>query len=94
MEYPLYGPELSNRVEYVGQRGPHGRFSDVQDCRIWRTALREGNYGFTVLGPGTISADAVWTTWTGSDPAAREVIHAGAESVLRLQGAPHPDQCV
>jgi hypothetical protein len=30
--YPFYGPDLSNRVQFAGVRGPHGAFRAVESC--------------------------------------------------------------
>src|SRR5207245_1235143 len=47
-QYPLYGLDLSNRVQYVGHRGPHGEFTVTRSCAEWRARLRRGGYRYVV----------------------------------------------
>jgi hypothetical protein len=37
--YPFYGPDLSNRVQFAGVRGPHGAFRAVRTCDELAAAL-------------------------------------------------------
>ena len=46
--YPLWGLDDSNRVAYMGQRGPHGSFRPITSCWAWRTALNRGHYQYVV----------------------------------------------
>ena len=49
--YPLWGPDDSNHVQYVGARGPHGSFDAIATCRQWREALNNGRYQYVVTTP-------------------------------------------
>jgi hypothetical protein len=97
--YPLWGIDDSNRVVYMGQRGPHGSFRPITSCRAWRTALNRGHYQYVVT-----SANRVFFTtrlvhspevdWTRTDPAARLVLSPNrAIQVFRLSGPLQPDRC-
>jgi hypothetical protein len=97
--YPLWGLDDSNRVGYMGQRGPHGSFRPITSCRAWRTALNRGHYQYVVT-----TARAVFFTtqvvhspevdWTRTDPAARLMFSPNrAIQVFRLTGPLHPDRC-
>jgi hypothetical protein len=97
--YPLWGLDNSNRVEYMGQRGPHGSFRPITTCRAWRTALNRGQYQYVVT-----TARAIFFTtqvvhspevdWTRTDPAARLVLSPSrAIQVFRLTGPLHPNRC-
>ena len=97
--YPLWGLDDSNRVVYMGQRGPDGSFRRITSCRAWRTALNRGHYQYVVT-----TARAVFFTtqvvhspevdWTRTDPAARLVLSPNrAIQVFRLTGPLHPDRC-
>jgi hypothetical protein len=97
--YPLWGLDDSNRVGYMGQRGPHGSFRPITNCRVWRAALNRGHYQYVVT-----TARAVFFTtqvvrspevlWTRTDPAARLVFSPNrAIQVFRLTGPLHPDRC-
>jgi len=50
-QYPLYGPDLSNRVRYIGQRESHGTFATITSCRTFMTAINKGRYGWLVVTP-------------------------------------------
>jgi hypothetical protein len=97
--YPLWGLDDSNRVGYIGRRGPHGSFRPITSCRSWRTALDRGRYQYAVT-----TARAVFFTtkvvhspevdWTRTDSAARLVLSPNkAIQVFRLTGPLHPDRC-
>jgi hypothetical protein len=97
--YPLWGLDDSNRVAYMGQRGPDGSFRPITSCRAWRTALNRGHYQYVVT-----TARAVFFTtrvvhspevdWTRADPAARLVLSPNrAIQVFRLTERLHPDRC-
>jgi hypothetical protein len=97
--YPLWGLDDSNRVAYMGQRGPHGSFRPIPSCRAWRTALNRGHYQYVV----TTARAVTFTTqlehspevdWTRTDPAARLVLSPSwAIQVFRLTGPLYPDRC-
>ena len=97
--YPLWGLDDSNRVGYVGRRGPHGSFRPITSCRAWRTALNRGHYQYVV----TTASRIFFTTqlvhqpeddWTRTDPAARLILSPNrAIQVFRLTGPLHPDRC-
>jgi hypothetical protein len=97
--YPLWGLDDSNRVTYMGQRGPDGSFRPIPSCRAWRTALDRGHYQYVVTTANRI----FFTTrlvrspevdWTRTDPVARLVFSPNrAIQIFRLTGPPHPDGC-
>jgi hypothetical protein len=99
-QYPLYGTDLSNRVEYVGERGPEGSFTPVRSCERWREALDEGGYEYVVTGfrepteeLGTRPDEPREAAWTRDDPAAEEIVHDEDVSVFRLDGPLDPAGC-
>jgi hypothetical protein len=97
--YPVWGLDDSNRVVYMGQRGPHGSFRPITSCRAWRTALDQGQYQYVVTTANRI----FFTTqlmhspegeWTRIDPASKLVLSPNwAIQVFRLTGPLHPDRC-
>jgi hypothetical protein len=97
--YPVWGPDDSNRVAYMGLHGRHGSFRPITTCRAWRTALNRGHYQYVV----TTESRVFFTTelrrtpevdWTRSDPGARLVFSPNpAIQVFRLTGPLHPDRC-
>jgi hypothetical protein len=101
--YPLYGLDSSNRVEYVAVRGPHGSFTPIASCVVWRTAVDAARLRYVVTTPSrdpwhpkhlTPSPEGAWT---GSDPAARVVYSRRALgqpiTVYKLDGPLNPAAC-
>jgi hypothetical protein len=67
-QYPLYGADLSNRVQFVGEELPHGGFAAPSTCRQWRRLLNGGDYDYVIasrdrIEPGkpTYPLSARWT---------------------------------
>jgi Dolichyl-phosphate-mannose-protein mannosyltransferase len=99
-QYPLYGADLSNRVDFVGERGPDGSFTPVRSCEQWRQALNEGDYEYVVTGfrepteeLGTRPEEPREAAWTRDDRAAREIVRDQDVSVFRLEGPLDPAAC-
>jgi hypothetical protein len=101
--YPLWGLDVSNHVQYVGARGPHGSFKAIASCREWRDALNAGRYQYVVTTPARDPwrpkrlAFSPESGWTGSDPAAKLVLSRRARgqpiAVYRIRGRMHPADC-
>ena len=92
--YPLYGLHLSNRVEYVGQRGLHGAFSSIRTCEAFRAAVASGGYDFVVTGPEKWQLEpAPESGWMRSDPRATLVLEAGRRLVFRRAPGPASGPC-
>jgi hypothetical protein len=94
--YPLYGSDLSNRVQYIALRGRHGSFTPITDCATWRHALNVGRYRYVVTTPGrspwqpSLLTPSPEQAWTVRDPAAQPVLVSGAAGqqieVFRIRG--------
>jgi hypothetical protein len=95
-QYPLFGTDLSNRVQFIGAERPHGGFAAPTTCREWRRLLDDGNYDFVVA-----SRDRVEPGKPAYPPAARWTEGPGATVVLRrpptvvfkLSEPPDPSTC-
>jgi hypothetical protein len=94
-QYPLYGKDLSNHVQYVGRPGPDGSFDEVLRCEEWRTALNEGGYDYVLVAPPAAFVDEppAGMTWTDEDPAASVVLRYRGAVLFRLDGDLDPDGC-
>ena len=91
LQYPLYGTDMSNYVQYVGTRGSHGAFKAIRECDAWRRALNAGHYSYVVTGPVPGGAP---DAWTASDHAATLVIRENQVlSLFRLNGRLDPAGC-
>jgi hypothetical protein len=67
-QYPLYGPDLSNEVQFIGEAKPDGGFVAPTSCKSWRRLLNEGDYGYAIASRDRIEPNkplyppaAAWT---------------------------------
>jgi hypothetical protein len=95
-QYPLYGTDLSNRVQYVGVRKPHGGFVAPTTCRQWRRLLNAGHYDYVVatrdrIEPGKppYPRTAAWT----AGPWAETVLARPPTKVYKLTAPLDPSAC-
>ncbi len=94
--YPLYGLDLSNRVQYVAQRGPHGSFTPITTCARWRSQVNSDHLKYIITTPArdpwnpSVLSPSPETRWTATDPAATPVFSERALDqpivVFRLSG--------
>ena len=77
-QYPLYGTDLSNHVQYLGIERSHGGFESPTTCRQYLRLLSEGDYDYVVA-----TRDRIEPGKPPYPPLARWVEHAGAHIVLR-----------
>lgn len=95
-QYVFYGRRLSNRVRYVGAPGPNGAYLPIARCADWFRAVNRGGYDHVVVTPATaVGIDPVpqESIWLSRDPAAREVLRAGAASVFEIERPLDPGRC-
>ena len=98
LQYPLYGEDLSNHVQYVGIDGGDGEFRSVASCTEWRTRLAEDDYDYVVAAPfnypwGASSAYPREARWTETDPTATRIARSGPVAIFRLEGDPDATRC-
>ncbi len=95
-QYPLFGTDLSNHVQYLGLERPHGGFEAPQTCRQYRRLLDEGDYDYVIatrdrLEPGKPLYPPA-ATWT-EGPGARVVLRKPPTVVFKLSGRLDPSAC-
>jgi hypothetical protein len=94
LQYQFYGPDLSNRVQYIGQAGPHGEFSAIGDCGTWRRAVTAAHYQYVVhyFDTGPVAAAAPPSAWTGDDQSAHLIAQSDEPKsrVYRIDGPLDP----
>ena len=95
-QYPLFGTDLSNRVEFVGEERPHGGFVAPSTCRAWRRLLDAGGYDYVVASRDRIEPGkppypetARWT----EGPGATVVLRKPPTVVFKLSGQLDPSTC-
>jgi hypothetical protein len=95
-QYPLFGTDLSNRVEFVGEERPHGGFIVPSTCRSWRRLLDRGGYDYVVAGRDRIepgkSLYPETARWT-EGPGATIVLRKPPTVVFKLNGPLDPSSC-
>lgn len=99
-QYPLYGADLANEVQYIGEPSPNGGYGGIADCTTFRTEVNRGRYELLVVGPlppdGSLqflSGPSPALAWTATDPAATEIGRDSTVAVYRLSGPMHPTSC-
>lgn len=88
-QYPLWGTELSNHVQFAGAQRPHAGFVRASSCAEWRRLINAGDYDYVVasldrIQPGgpSFPREAGWTR----DPNAPVVLRKAPTVVFRING--------
>jgi hypothetical protein len=95
-QYPLFGTDLSNQVQYLGINRPHGGFESPKTCRQYLQLLKEGNYDYVIA-----TKDRLEPGKPPYPPSVKWIAHAGAHPILRkpptvvfeLNGKLSPSAC-
>lgn len=74
LNYPLYGSDLSNDVQFLAKSGPHNTYADIDTCAAWRRAINDGGIQFVVTNRDFAQKVPPAITWTRTDPAAKLVV--------------------
>ncbi|MFL5897664.1 MAG: hypothetical protein ACJ76D_04270 [Solirubrobacterales bacterium] len=97
--YGFYGTDLTNRVVYLGQEGPHGAFNAIPACAGFRTAVNAADLDYLVtapflnfLHPGD-PIPSPESRWLRGDPAVRAILHEGQVTVWKVGGRLDPAGC-
>jgi hypothetical protein len=95
-QYPLYGTDLSNHVQYVGEEQPHGGFTTPTTCPQWRRLLNAGHYDYAVTARDRIEPGKPpypdTARWTES-PQATPILKTPPTVVFKLRGPLDPSAC-
>jgi hypothetical protein len=98
-QYPLFGTDLSNRVQYLGERTAHGGFEAPADCRAFVDLVNAGDYDYLVASRDRIEAgkppfppQAAWVERAGTG-SAEVVLRKPPTVVFRLSGPLDPATC-
>jgi hypothetical protein len=77
-QYPLFGTDLSNHVDFIGIERAHGGFEAPSTCRAWRQELNAGHYDYVVT-----TRDRLEPNKPPYPPQARWTESPGATAILR-----------
>jgi hypothetical protein len=97
--YGFYGTDLSNRVHYLGEDGPHGAFNAIPTCAGFRAAVNAADLDYLVtspylnfLHPGepVPSPEERWLRGSG---AVKPILRSGPVAVWRVNGELDPAAC-
>ncbi len=95
-QYPLFGDDLSNHVQFIGEERPHGGFEPPATCKRWRQLLNEGDYDYAIttwdrIEPGKppYPPQARWT----ESPSSQIILRTPPTVVFKLSGHLDPSAC-
>jgi hypothetical protein len=95
-QYPLYGTDLSNHVQFIGQTTPHGGFTAPTTCQTWRQLLNAGHYDYVVASRDRIEPNkptypsmAHWT----EGPSTTVILRKPPTVVFKLTAPLDPSAC-
>jgi len=77
-QYPLFGTDLSNHVQYLGLERPHGGFEAPRTCQEYLRLLSHGNYDYVIA-----TRDRLEPGKPPYPPAVKWLEEAGAKPILR-----------
>jgi hypothetical protein len=102
-QYGFYGADLSNRVQYIGQKGPNGTYRLPTSCPQFRRLVNEGGYDYLIMSQFTQDSRNApyWYpiyAWSRSDPALKLVIAEPTitpqpDYVFKVEGKMDPAAC-
>ncbi|HUC01200.1 MAG TPA: hypothetical protein VMS11_15395, partial [Solirubrobacterales bacterium] len=97
--YGLFGTDLSNRVLYLGEEGPHGAFNAIPTCTAFRAAVNAENVDYLVTSPFLNflhPGDPITSPearWLRDESAVQPVLHSGPVTVWKVTGELDPGAC-
>jgi hypothetical protein len=99
LQYGLYGTDLSNRVVYLGDDGPHGAFTAISTCRAFRAAVNDAELDYLVTSPFLNFLDtgrpieSPEAGWLRGSPTVTRLSKSGQVTVWRVRGRLDPEAC-
>ncbi|MBK6855337.1 MAG: hypothetical protein IPG97_01905 [Microthrixaceae bacterium] len=94
LQYPVYGPDQANYVQYIGVPQPRSGWRTAKTCEEWRTSINEGRFTLVVvLSAWFTTTPVVDLEWTGGDSAAEKIYERDSARVFRINGSMDPDGC-
>jgi hypothetical protein len=97
--YGFFGTDLSNRVLYLGEKGPHGAYNAIPTCQAFRTAVNTADLDYLVTTPflNFLHTDAPVPSpearWLRGDPATAPIKRSGPITIWKIDGKLNPAAC-
>jgi hypothetical protein len=96
-QYPFYGTDLSNTVQWLGRRQAADGYERIRNCEKWRQAIDAGGYDYVVTTfdpylPGDLR-NSPEGRWTGTDPNAKAIVTEGPVRVFAVHGPLDASSC-
>jgi hypothetical protein len=99
LQYGFYGTDLSNRVIYLGKKGPHGAYNAIPTCKAFRTEANAADLDYIVTTPflnfihtgNPVSSPEAG--WLRGDQAATQIKRDGHITIWRINGKLDPSSC-
>jgi hypothetical protein len=97
--YGFYGTDLSNRVVYLGEPGPHGAFNALTTCRAFRAAADQADLDYLVTAPflnflhPSDPVASPETRWLRGERNLKPVLRSGQVTVWKVDGPLDPIGC-
>lgn len=97
--YGFYGTDLSNRVRYLGEDGPHGAFNAIPTCAAFRAAVNAADLDYLVTAPFLNflhPGDPITSPearWLRGEDAVRPIVRSGPVTVWEVNGDLSPAAC-
>lgn len=95
-QYPLFGRDLDNDVQFVGVHEKHAGFVEADSCEAFRQRVADGDYDYLVVTLDRPSPNRAFpreSAWIANDPAVTQVIRQEPTVVYRLHAKPDPSLC-
>ncbi len=97
--YGFYGTDLSNRVLYLGEAGPHGAFNALPTCASFRAAVNDAELDYLVTAPflnflhPSDPVPSPEARWLRGESAVAPLLRSGPVTVWKLDGQLDPAAC-
>jgi hypothetical protein len=99
LQYGFYGTDLSNRVIYLGEKGPHGAYNAIPTCAAFRTAVNAAKLEYLVTSPflnfihtGNPIASPE-AGWLRGDQGVKPIRRSGPVTIWKVRGLLDPTAC-
>jgi hypothetical protein len=101
-QFGFFGADLTNEVDWIGPKGPHGSMGLPTSCRQFRQLINEGEYNYVIMSQFTQDSrySDYWYpiyAWVKKDPGLEQVVEEGVppqpDFVFRVKGKLSPSAC-